>query len=101
MDEDLLQKEIESLLNDAENYLMNAKAKKGKAVKNFEAILALEYATKARDKSKALNNNEEFYANVSRRVEIILGELKKLPLSLQRESSYEARKYDEGDVAGG
>lgn len=101
MDENLLQKEIESLLNDAENYLMDAKAKKGKDVKNFEAILALEYAIKARDKSKALKNREEFYANVSRRVETMLGELKKLPLSLQRESSSEERKYEEGDVAGG
>lgn len=101
MDENLLQKEIESLLNDAENYLVNAKAKKGKNVKNFEAILALEYAIKARNKSKALKNREEFYANVSRKVEIILEELKKLPLSLQRESSTEERKYDEGDVAGG
>lgn len=101
MDENSLQKEIESLLNDAENYLMDAKAKKGKDVKNFEAILALEYAIKARDRSKALRDREELYANVNRKVETILGELKKLPLSLQRERSYEERKYDEGDVAGG
>jgi hypothetical protein len=100
MDETLLQKEIESLLNDAENYLMHAKTKKGKEMKNFEAMLAWEYAIKAKDKSKHMKHEEEFYRSVNRRAEIILDELKKLQLSL-REKSFEERKYEEGDVAGG
>jgi len=100
MDENIVQKEVESLLNDAENYLMHAKAKKGKETKNFEAMLAWEYAVKVKDKSKHLKHKEEFYQNVNRRTEIILDELKKLPLSF-REKSPEERKYEEGDVAGG
>ncbi len=101
MDENIVQKEVESLLNDAENYLMHAKAKKGKETKNFEAMLAWEYVVKAKGKSKQLKHKEEFYQSVNRRAEIILDELKKLPLSLLREKSPEERKYEEGDVAGG
>jgi hypothetical protein len=99
MDENLI-REIESLLNDAESYLTYAKSKKGKNGKNFEAMLAWEYAIKAKDKSKKMKHEEEFYESVNRRAEIILDELKKLPFPL-REKSPEERKYEEGDVAGG
>jgi hypothetical protein len=101
MDEKQLEKEIENLLSEAENYLMQAKAKKGKDVQNFEGMLAYEYAIKAKNKSVTLRHKEEFYENVGRRVQRIFDELKQLPLTLQRQKSEEERKYEEGDVAGG
>ena len=69
-------------------------------MKDFEAMLAWEYAIKAKDKIKKMKHREEFYESVIRRAEIILDEIKKLPFSL-REKSSEERKYEEGDVAGG
>ncbi|MEM2759307.1 MAG: hypothetical protein QXU32_01320 [Nitrososphaerales archaeon] len=99
MDENLMRKEIESLLNNAENYLVLAKFKKRKDVKNFEGILALEYAIKAKEKCKTLRHDEEFYESITKRIEIIFDELNKLPLSTG-EKSHET-KYEEGDVAGG
>ncbi|MFQ5940309.1 MAG: hypothetical protein ACE5KA_01230 [Nitrososphaerales archaeon] len=101
MDENLLKKEIETLLKDAENFLMHAKTRKGKDTKNFEAMLAWEYAIKVKNKSTSLKHLKVFYEGANRRTEIILDELKNLGLSFQRERSYEERKYDEGDVAGG
>jgi hypothetical protein len=87
------------LLNDAENYLTYAKSK-GKEMRNFEAMLALEFAIKAKDKSKKLRHKEEFFEHVNRRIDIILDEVKKLPAPLRRKSPEET-KYEEGDVAGG
>lgn len=92
-----LRKEIEGLLSDAQNYLTIAKTKKGKEAQNFEAMLAWEFAIKARDKSRKLRENGEYYESVNRRVQIILDEAKEFPLSRrEKESEYEA-----GDVAGG
>lgn len=94
-------KEVETLLEEAENYLVQAKTRMGNDVKNFAAVLAFEYATKARDRSKTLRQDEEFYEDANRRVEAVLEEIRKLPLSLQREKSSKEVEYEQGDVAGG
>lgn len=62
-------REVEELLRTAEDYLWRAKVNKSKDSQNFEVMLALEYATKTRDKSKQLIHIKEFYDNTNRRAD--------------------------------
>ncbi len=55
-----VEKAIEELLKTAEDYLWRAKVNKSKDLQNFEVALALEYATKAKDKNKQLIHMKEF-----------------------------------------
>lgn len=94
-----LRKEIESLLNEAENYLKIARSKKGKEMQNFEAMLALEYSVKVKEKSRKFREDEEFFKRVNRLADTILDEARRFPLV--RKKSSEESEYEEGDVAGG
>jgi hypothetical protein len=96
-----IEKEIEELLKAAEDYLWRAKANKSKDSQNFEVALALEYATKARDRSKQLMHVKEFYDNTNRRADVVLDELSRLQTTFTRRKSYDEMKYEEGDVGGG
>jgi len=96
-----MEKEIEELLKTAEDYLWRAKVNKSKDLQNFEVVLALEYATKAKDKSKYLIHLKEFYDKANKRADIMLDELSKLGTTFARRKSYEEMKYEEGDVGGG
>lgn len=99
--DEMLQKQIEGMLEDAENYLAYAKSKKDKHIQNFEAMLAFEYAVKARDRSaKFRHEKEAFYDSVKRRADSILEEVKKLPVTF-RQKKHEEDDYEAGDVAGG
>jgi hypothetical protein len=101
MSEKEMEREIEELLKTAEDYLWRAKVNKSKNSQNFEIMLALEYATKARDKSKHLMHVKEFYDNANRRAEVVLDELSKLQSTFTRRKSPEEMKYEEGDIGGG
>ncbi len=60
-----IEREVEELLKTVENYLWRAKVNKSKDSQNFEVVLALEYATEARDKSSQLIHMKEFYDNAN------------------------------------
>jgi len=99
--EKAVEREIEELLKAAEDYLWRAKANKSKDSQNFEVVLALEYAAKAKDKSQHLMHMKEFYDNTNRRADVVLDELSKLQTTFTRRKSYEEMRYEEGDVGGG
>jgi len=101
MSEKEVEREIESLLNAAENYLWRAKANKEKEEQNFEGMLALEYAKKAKDSSRKLTHVKEFFENANRRADAVLDELAKLEITFTRRKSPEEMRYEEGDVGGG
>ncbi|HLE34784.1 MAG TPA: hypothetical protein VI698_02735 [Nitrososphaerales archaeon] len=60
---------------------------KSKDSQNFEVMLALEYATKARDKAKQLMHVKEFYDNANRRADLLLDELSKLDYVFSQKES--------------
>lgn len=96
-----IQREIEGLLEAAENYLWRAKVNKEKEVENFESMLALEYAMKAKDKSGKLMHAKEFYEIANKRADKVLDELENLRITFRKRKSPEEMEYEEGDVGGG
>ncbi|MFY3741026.1 MAG: hypothetical protein HMLIMOIP_001473 [Candidatus Nitrosomirales archaeon] len=79
------------MLKTAEDYLWRAKINKSKDSQNFEVMLALEYAAKARDKSKHLIHMKEFYDNANKRADLVIDELSKLRTTFARRRSYSVR----------
>ena len=95
------EREIEELLKTAEEYLWKAKVNRSKDSQNFEVALALEYVTKAKDRTKQLMHVKEFYENANRRADFLLDELSKLGIAFTRRKSSEEMRYEEGDAGGG
>ena len=86
-----IERDVDELLKTAEDYLWRAKVNKSKDSQNFEVALALEYVTKARDRSKQLMHVKEFYDNAYKRTDLVIDELSKLRTTFARRKSYSVR----------